>query len=96
MQYVSKRKLLEYADRRIRSKDVPAEAKDELKRLAKFVIATDGTRMKREEDSEVGKATMPNGQYISVLYCTECKRVISREDTYCPKCGRKLIWKQED
>ena len=33
---------------------------------------------------------------IHVICCEKCKRVISIIDDYCPRCGAKLDWSEND
>lgn len=34
-------------------------------------------------------------EVVTIFRCPICKAVVTRPQTYCPECGRRLLWPQE-
>lgn len=42
--------------------------------------------------------TMDSGQLFDCWWCPSCEEILDEKDRYdyCPKCGQKLDWSDED
>lgn len=94
MEYIEKDFVLSRIDKMLKGNTFTGSPRAELQKLAIDVTGRSTPKLKKDEYT-VAKFTLSHTGKCILTYCGMCERVIGMDDNFCPKCGRKIVRRQQ-